>query len=89
MVRVASRARRDRNRGPWRAWVGTHQLRCTLCEGELFWDREVQLNTAGMTFLKLDWANDSATGIQCADCSRLELFADDKHIRLSAPDPQG
>ncbi|NGN64485.1 hypothetical protein G5C51_11290 [Streptomyces sp. A7024] len=59
---------------------------CPVCRSELFWQREVQLNTAGMTLLKLDWANESATGIQCARCSRLELFADHRQIRLGAPE---
>ncbi|MBQ0866975.1 hypothetical protein KBZ21_34055 [Streptomyces sp. A73] len=69
-------------------WVGPHQLLCPLCRGTLFWDREVQLNTAGMSFLNLDWANASATGVQCADCSRLELFADSGQVRFSTPEAQ-
>ncbi len=34
----------------------------------------VQLNTAGMTFLDLDWANRSATTLTCAECGRLQWF---------------
>ncbi|MET9859485.1 hypothetical protein ABZY93_09175 [Streptomyces smyrnaeus] len=86
VVRVAGRARRYR--GPWLVWVGPRQLHCPLCRGTLFWDREVQLNTAGMSFLNLDWANASATGVQCADCSRLELFADSGQVRFSTPEAQ-
>ena len=38
--------------------------------------REAQLNTAGMTFLKLDWLNKTATIFVCEDCGRLEWFLD-------------
>ncbi|MFI6942688.1 hypothetical protein ACIBI4_25725 [Streptomyces sp. NPDC050418] len=74
-----------RYRGPWLVTVGQHQMHCPVCRGALFWEREVQLNTAGMTFMRLDWANDSATGIQCAQCSRLELFTDRRQLGLTAP----
>jgi len=35
---------------------------------------EAQLNTAGMTFLNLEWANRSATTLICTTCSRIEWF---------------
>ena len=37
------------------------QLRCPICGCEEFYDRKSLLNTAGMTYLGLDWANDEAT----------------------------
>ncbi|WP_432107162.1 hypothetical protein [Streptomyces sp. AA1529] len=83
---MAGRGRR--HKGPWLAQVGPHDLSCALCRGTLFWNREVQLNTAGMSLLNLDWANASALGLQCAGCSRLELFADSNQVRLSAPEEQ-
>lgn len=51
-------------------------LTCAHCGGQLFDERQAQLNTAGMTFLKLDWLNKSATVFVCINCGRLEWFLD-------------
>ena len=39
-----------------------------------FWKGEAQLNTAGLTFLDLDFLNRSATVLRCVDCGHLEWF---------------
>lgn len=83
---MAGRGRRYK--GPWLVSVRQHEISCALCRGKLFWDREVQLNTAGMSLMNLDWANASALGLQCAECSRLELFADSNQARFSAPEEE-
>ncbi|HEV8449509.1 MAG TPA: hypothetical protein VGQ44_21990 [Gemmatimonadaceae bacterium] len=36
-----------------------------------------QSNTAGMTFLKLDWPNRSAATATCTGCGRIEWFLAD------------
>ena len=50
----------------------------TLCCGHCEWDRFkrhiVQLNTAGMTFLDLDFLNQSAEVLQCTSCGYLHWF---------------
>jgi predicted nucleic-acid-binding Zn-ribbon protein len=51
-------------------------LTCIHCGGDSFDERQAQLNTAGMTFLKLDWLNKSATVFVCETCGRLEWFLD-------------
>jgi predicted nucleic-acid-binding Zn-ribbon protein len=50
-------------------------FRCLICGGEQFWDRTVQLNTSGMEFLGIEWANESATGLICTDCGYVHEFA--------------
>ena len=57
-----------------RVQVAGHDLICPVCGGELFWERDSQLNTTGMTFLGLDWANTSATNYVCANCGYMFWF---------------
>ncbi|MCH0538527.1 hypothetical protein I3F58_02920 [Streptomyces sp. MUM 203J] len=57
-----------------RVWVSDQQVVCPFCRFDQFWEREIKLNTAGMSFLGLDWANKSATGLVCAQCGRIEMF---------------
>ena len=47
---------------------------CPHCGHDQFAKGRAQLNTAGMTFLNLDWANRSATTLVCAECGRIEWF---------------
>ncbi|MDD5349370.1 MAG: hypothetical protein PHQ12_04080 [Chthoniobacteraceae bacterium] len=56
--------------------VNGHPLKCPHCGGVSFRREQAQLNTAGMTFLKLDWLNKSADTFICADCGRIEWFLD-------------
>lgn len=57
-----------------RVRVAGHPLVCSHCGGERFFRSEAQLNTAGMTFLNLDWANRTATIFECTACGRVEWF---------------
>lgn len=61
-------------RKPVTAMVGDRPIQCLVCGGEQFWDRAVQLNTSGMEFLGIEWANASATGLICADCGYVHEF---------------
>lgn len=47
---------------------------CSHCGGREFSKGEAMLNTAGLTFLDLDWANRSATVLTCKNCGHLEWF---------------
>ena len=40
--------------------VKGEKLLCVCCGGDLFHKRSALLNTSGMTFLDLDWANAEA-----------------------------
>jgi len=42
----------------------------------LFTDREIKLNTSGMEFLGMEWANRSGTALICDTCSFVHTFAD-------------
>ena len=49
-------------------------LQCVVCQHGEFHKRSAQLNTAGLTFLDLDWANRSADLYVCARCGYIHWF---------------
>ena len=55
--------------------VQGHPIVCTQCGGKQFTSRRILLNTRGLTFLNLDWLNESATALICDRCSFIQLFA--------------
>lgn len=50
---------------------------CGHCSHDRFVEGRAQLNTAGMTFLNLDWANRAAATLTCTACGRIEWFLAD------------
>ena len=61
---------------PERWFVRGIQLNCSHCTKDLFRSRGVLLNTRGLTFLGLDWLNQSAHAMECAHCSLVQIFTD-------------
>jgi predicted nucleic-acid-binding Zn-ribbon protein len=47
---------------------------CSQCGQNKFDQASCLLNTPGMTFFGLDWANRSATILSCKHCGRIEWF---------------
>ena len=60
--------------------VGDKRVTCAHCGGERFAEGRAQLNTAGLTFFGLDWANRSAATLACKTCGRIEWFLTDPEI---------
>ncbi|OXN01076.1 hypothetical protein [Bifidobacterium vansinderenii] len=56
-----------------------HEIVCSQCGGRAFIKGEALLNTAGMTFLDLDFLNRSADILVCEECSHVEWFVN--HVR--------
>ena len=52
------------------------ELVCLVCGGRDFTRREIKLNTTGMTFMDLDWANRSGDGAICRACGFVHTFLD-------------
>lgn len=50
-------------------------VKCPHCGEGQFSLGTAQLNTAGMTFLHLDWADKTAYTLVCAHCGHIEWFA--------------
>jgi hypothetical protein len=59
------------------ATVHRKPFRCLVCRGSLFSQREVKLNTSGMEFFDLGWANASALGVVCEACGHIHEFVGD------------
>jgi len=57
--------------------VAGRPVSCGHCRHDHFVEGRAQLNTAGMTFLNLDWANRSAATLTCTACGRIEWFLAD------------
>ncbi|MGF1585463.1 MAG: hypothetical protein ACFCUM_09100 [Bacteroidales bacterium] len=50
------------------------KLQCPVCGHEAFHTRKSLLNTRGLTFFNLDWANKDATNYICDDCGYIFWF---------------
>jgi len=64
---------------PKEPMVGAYQsmnkkIECPNCGHNQFEMRDILLNTPGLTFLGLDWANRSASILICTNCSRIEWY---------------
>lgn len=54
--------------------VNNRVVKCSHCETDLFYRSKAQLNTAGMSFLGLDWLNKSADILICRECGQVLWF---------------
>lgn len=60
--------------GPGSYEVEGKKVVCPHCGKGEFAEGSAQLNTAGMSFIGLDWANKSAHTLMCSECGRIEWF---------------
>lgn len=60
--------------GPGRYSAGGVNVVCPHCKHYEFQESVAQLNTAGMTFFKLDWLNKSATTLTCTNCGLIQWY---------------
>ena len=58
----------------WEFAVAGIKVRCSHCGSTLFSEHEAQMNTRGLTFLNLDWANKTGTALVCEACGKIEWF---------------
>ena len=61
--------------------TGAHSFRiqgkgivCPHCDSDRFEIGSALLNTSGMTFFNLDWANRQATILTCSTCTHIQWF---------------
>ena len=50
------------------------KLVCPVCQSTKFWTRETLMNTSGMTFFGVEWANRKATNFVCDKCGYVYWF---------------
>ena len=51
-----------------------NKLECAVCKNDTFWERQTLMNTPGMTFLGLEWANKKAQNYICDHCGHVHWF---------------
>ncbi len=49
-------------------------INCPHCNNNRFVQKLILLNTPGMTFFSLDWANKTAATLTCTQCSNIQWF---------------
>lgn len=49
-------------------------LTFVICKNDNFWERKTLMNTKGVTFFNLDWANKSAQNYICDNCGYLHWY---------------
>ena len=54
--------------------VQGRKLICPVCGNNQFWKRKTLMNTPGMTFMGLDWANREAENYVCDSCGYIMWF---------------
>ena len=54
--------------------VKGNKLTCYVCKNDKFWFRETLMNTPGMTFFGLEWANKKAQNYICDHCGYVYWF---------------
>jgi hypothetical protein len=59
---------------PVHAAIGEMKIRCAICEGDRFREREVKLNSFGLQVLKMGWADESGTALICWRCGYVHTF---------------
>ena len=60
--------------GPGEYEVGDKKIACPHCGYTEFAKGSAQLNTIGLTFVGLDWANKSASTLACTNCGFIQWF---------------
>lgn len=54
--------------------ISGQPLICPICKHTEFWMRETLMNTPGMTFLGIEWANRQAINYICNNCGHILWF---------------
>lgn len=49
-------------------------MKCEICNHDSFYQREGKIQTTGMTFFDLDFLNQSANCVVCANCGYVHWF---------------
>jgi predicted nucleic-acid-binding Zn-ribbon protein len=50
-------------------------LVCYVCGNDNFLQREIKMQTTGLTFFDLDFLNESSDGVVCNRCGYVHMFA--------------
>ncbi|MFN8241399.1 MAG: hypothetical protein U0X39_11720 [Bacteroidales bacterium] len=59
---------------PHKVIIRGRELKCPVCNNDLFRSKRVLLNTTMATFFGLDWANRNAICHVCTECGNIQWF---------------
>ncbi|OEU94809.1 hypothetical protein [Streptomyces oceani] len=62
---------------PQRATVAGNPLSCVVCKHDVFWQRDVKLNTGAKELLGIAFVDQTASGLVCWSCGYVHLFVSD------------
>lgn len=65
---------KSKRKAPFPVQVKGKQLCCAVCDNDHFYKKHVQLNTALLSFLNMDWLNPSGTCFVCSECTHIMWF---------------
>ncbi len=54
--------------------INDARITCKYCGNDIFEKSRVQLNTAGITFVDVNWADKQAFVLACSECGHMEWF---------------
>ncbi len=57
--------------------VGGKPVKCPHCGKKIFEHRAILLNTPGLTFFGVEWANKTAAVLACTSCGQIQWFANE------------
>ena len=60
--------------GPSERFIDGNRLECPICGHDEFWTRKTLMNTPGLTFLGVEWANTQARNYVCDRCGYVVWF---------------
>lgn len=70
--------------GATERFVAGHQLVCPVCAHGRFWKRRTLMNTPGLTFFGMEWANRQAENYVCDRCGHVLWFLREESPREPA-----
>jgi len=74
---ILERAESLSKEGASERFINAHKLVCPICGHDQFWKRQTLLNTPGMTFFGIEWANKQADNYVCNSCGHILWFMKD------------
>jgi len=66
--------------GPHKFQKNEKPIDCPHCGNTQFLQKQILLNTPGMTFFSLDWANKTASALICTKCSQILWFNEEPEV---------
>jgi hypothetical protein len=71
---IIKEAESHTHEGASRRTISGREMICPICGHDHFWKRRTLMNTPGMTFMGVEWANKQAENLICNSCGYIYWF---------------